>query len=117
MRGDKSAAATCLIIAAEIAYTPFKTSVFPLAKIEKAALDTLDELGFEEDIEVYGHVLGRIPKKRIHYLFFTKIKNILFINNKSSKVIKEFNIALLNEIRDSTNTWGAEIDGYEEAAD
>lgn len=117
MRGDKSAAATCLATAAEIAYAPFKTGVFPHATVEKAALDTLDELGFEEDIEVYGHVLGRIPKKRIHYLFFAKIKSILFSCGRGSKTLKEFSKTLLQEIRDATDTWGSEINGYEEVAD
>lgn len=117
MRGDKSAAIMCLTIAAEIAYTPFKTGVFPHAKVEKAVLDTLNELGFEEDIEVYGHVLGRIPKKRIHYLLFSKIKSMLFAYDKEPKATKEFNKALLREIRDATDTWGSESNGYEEVAD
>ena len=117
MRGDKSAAAIRLILAAEIAYTPFKNGVFPHAKIENAAIETLNELGFEEDIEVYGHVLGRIPKKRIHHLFFAKVKYILFSSDKSSKNIKDFGQMLLQEIKDATESWGAETNGYEEVAD
>lgn len=117
MRGDKSAAAMCLTTAAEIAYVPFRTGTFPYAKVEKAALDTLDELGFKEDIEVYGHVLGRIPKKRIHYLFYTKIKSILFQYERGSETLKMFSAGLLKEIKDATDTWGSEINGYEEVAD
>lgn len=117
MRGDKSAAAMCLTLAAEIAYIPFKNGIFPLEKIQKAALETLDELDFKEDVDVYEHVLGRIPKKRIHYLFFAKIKSILFTHDKGLKTTKEFNKLLLKEIKDATDSWGAEINGYEEVAD
>lgn len=114
MRGDKSAAMDCLTLAAEIAYTPFNKSVFPYDKVKDAAQSTLDDVGFIEDIEVYGHVLGRIPKKRIHSLFFSKIKYILFQNE--SNFMKEFNKRLLSEIRELTESWGAE-NGQEEVAD
>jgi hypothetical protein len=113
MRGDKSAATDCLALAAEIAYTPFNRGVFPHDKVKDAAESTLNDVGFVEDIEVYGHVLGRIPKKRIHSLFFSKIKYILFQNE--SNFMKEFNKRLLSEIRELTESWGAE-NGQEEVA-
>lgn len=115
MRGDKSAAAASLVLAAEIAYTPFKNGFFPSELVQKAAFETLTELRFEEDINVYDHVLGRIPKKRIHSLFYLKIKNILFLCG--DKNLKHFNKALLQEIRDVTEPWGAESNGHQEVAD
>jgi hypothetical protein len=115
MRGDKSAAAASLVWAAEIAYAQFNNNSFPADLIEKAAIDTLTELNFAEDVDIYGHVLGRIPKKRIHSLFYLKIKNILFLYG--DKNIKHFNKALLQEIRDVTEPWGAESNGYQEVAD
>ena len=115
MRGDKSTAAISLVLAAEIAYAPFKGNRFPVDLIEKAANQTLTELNFQEDIDVYGHVLGRIPKKKIHSLFYLKIKNILFL--QGDKNMKYFNKALLQEIREVTNPWGAENNGYQEVAD
>jgi hypothetical protein len=114
MRGDKSAAIDCLALAAEIAYTPFNKGVFPLSQVKDAAESTLEDVGFVEDIDVYGHVLGRIPKKRIHSLFFSKIKYILF--ESESNFMKEFNKRLLSEIRELTKSWGAE-NGQEEVAD
>jgi len=114
MRGDKSTAVKCLTLAAEIAYMPFNKNVFPYDKIKDAAEFTLNDIGFVEDIEVYGHVLGRIPKKRIHSLFFSKIKYTLF--ESESNFMKEFNKRLLSEIRELTESWGAE-NGQEEVAD
>lgn len=114
MRGDKSAATDCLTLAAELAYTPFNKGAFPHEKVKDAAESTLEDVGFVEDIDVYGHVLGRIPKKRIHSLFFSKIKYILFQNE--SNFMKEFNKRLLSEIRELTESWGAE-NGQEEVAD
>lgn len=112
MRGDKSAAIDCLTVAADIASAPFRKGKFPREQVEVAASQTLDALGFREDIDVYGHVVGRIPKKRIHSLFFSKIKSILIENTAS----KEFNTLLLKEIRELTVTWGAE-NAQEEVAD
>jgi hypothetical protein len=112
MRGDKSAAIDCLTVAADIASTPFRKGRFPREQVEVAASQTLDDLGFKEDIDVYGHVVGRIPKKRIHSLFFSKIKSILIENTTS----KEFSVLLLKEIRELTVTWGAE-NAQEEVAD
>lgn len=112
MRGDKSAAIECLTLAADIASAPFRKGKFPREQVEVAASQTLDALGFEEDIDVYGHVVGRIPKKRIHSLFFSKIKSIINENAKA----KEFNTLLLKEIRELTVTWGAE-NAQEEVAD
>lgn len=115
MRGDKSTAMDCLTLAAELAFTPFKRGSFPREKVESAAVETLDELGFQEDIEVYGHVLGRIPKKRIHHLFFQKIKYILFTTE--TKFTRDFHKQLLKELKDVTATWGSENNGQEEVAD
>jgi hypothetical protein len=115
MRGDKSAATDCLTFAAEIAFMPFNKGNFPRDKVEAAAAQTLDDLGFKEDIDVYGHVLGRVPKKRIHSLFFQKIKYILFQNE--SNFMKEFGKQLLIEIKELTESWGAESNGQEEVAD
>ena len=112
MRGDRSAAIECLTLAADIASAPFRKGKFPREQVEVAALQTLDTLGFEDDIDVYGHVVGRIPKKRIHSLFFLKIKSIINENTKA----KEFNTLLLKEIRELTVTWGAE-NAQEEVAD
>lgn len=115
MRGDKSAAVMLLTSAAEIAYMPFRGKLFPAALIQKAAHETLTELNFQEDIGIYGHVLGRIPKKKIHSLFYLKIKNILFLYG--DKNTKHFNKALLQEIKEATEPWGAENNGYQEVAD
>jgi hypothetical protein len=112
MRGDKSAAIECLTLAADIASAPFRKGKFPREQVEVAASQTLDALSFKEDIDVYGHVVGRIPKKRIHSLFFSKVKSILIENVTS----KEFNALLLKEIRELTVTWGAE-NAQEEVAD